>query len=476
MKLFSIPEPKLVFAGGKKHIDIRAGIADFGTFDKGGENVPKPIRLGIIGTAATVDGIRDWLDSCKNGVESLEGKLREFRPSFPGMKSEVFGTTFDIQDNIIRKVSQTEILNALRRQDPLRELVTLFFEHARDLTNRGSIHVLLVAPPSEVFDLESQTAAGTETELDESQDTKCRQFGQNFHDLFKAEALSLHAPCQLVRPDTYGGGSTKRRPGTSIQPPAGRAWNLHAALYYKAGGIPWRLEPDSSRLATCYVGASFFKSVDGKTVLTSVAQVFNERGEGLIVQGGNARVERSDNTPHLTEEESYKLLTAALASYRREHRTVPARLVIHKTSYFDDAEIAGCKSAADENRIELLDLVSVRRSRINLLNSTVVATPRGTMLQLDKKTGLLYLSGTVPYYKVYPGMYIPRPLEFTLDYGEVAPLDLAREILELSKLNFNNTRFDGGDPITIRAARHVGDILKHVEPTRNIQSRFRYFI
>jgi hypothetical protein len=45
----------------------------------------------------------------------------------------------------------------------------------------------------------------------------------------------------------------------------------------------------------------------------------------------------------------------------------------------------------------------------------------------------------------------------------------------LSKLNFNNTQFDSGDPITVRAARRVGDILKHVAAGKKINSRFRYF-
>jgi len=89
--------------------------------------------------------------------------------------------------------------------------------------------------------------------------------------------------------------------------------------------------------------------------------------------------------------------------------------------------------------------------------------------------GVVYLKGTVPYFKTYPGAYVPRALEFRRDDGESSPLDLAKELLELSKLNFNNTQFDSGDPITVRAARRVGDILKHVGSGRNVQSRFRYF-
>ncbi len=48
-------------------------------------------------------------------------------------------------------------------------------------------------------------------------------------------------------------------------------------------------------------------------------------------------------------------------------------------------------------------------------------------------------------------------------------------MLELGKLNFNNTQFDGGEPLTVRAARRVGDILKHVSSDRVIQAGFRHF-
>ena len=41
---------------------------------------------------------------------------------------------------------------------------------------------------------------------------------------------------------------------------------------------------------------------------------------------------------------------------------------------------------------------------------------------------------------------------------------LAQEILALTKMNWNNTQFDGGQPITLRCARQVGHILKYLGP------------
>lgn len=38
-------------------------------------------------------------------------------------------------------------------------------------------------------------------------------------------------------------------------------------------------------LTTCQVGIAFYRSDDGNALDTSVAQVFNERGGGVIVRG-----------------------------------------------------------------------------------------------------------------------------------------------------------------------------------------------
>lgn len=481
MKLYILDEPPLMFGKGGRHIDIKAGLAAHGAFDLGHGTVPVPIGVGLIGTSYTVDRVRDWLESCHDGIASTENNLTELRPRFPGMRDALFGTRLSITDGHTRIVSRHELTRALSGRDKMHRLVELFLDHAHDLAERPGINVLIVAPPVEVFTMVDGSQPETDPPLDD-QEADAPEYKVNFHDLFKAQALDLAAPCQIIRPDTYGGGSTRvygRGRSTerkaSLQDPATRAWNFHTALYYKAGGVPWRLVRRAAALDACYVGTSFFKSLDGARLLTSIAQVFNERGEGLIVQGGNARIDNRDRTAHLSADDAHTLLVRGLGSYRREHMHMPARVVVHKTSYFDAAEIDGFSQAARDERIDILDLVSVRRAALRLFRAAVHAVQRGTYLQTDDRSGVIYLKGTVPYFRTYPGMYVPRALEFTRDDGATSPLELAKELLELSKLNFNNTQFDSGDPITVRAARRVGDILKHVDANKNVQSRFRYF-
>jgi hypothetical protein len=340
---------------------------------------------------------------------------------------------------------------------------------------------MVVAPPPEVFALgDAPQASVSDPPIDELQEPAPEQLAPspstlNFHDLFKAQAIDLQLPCQVLRPDTYGSSAAGRTRGRRLQDKATTAWNFHTALYYKAGGVPWRLARQPSTLTTCYVGVSFFKSLAGDKLMTSVAQVFDERGEGLVVQGGSASYDKDDRSPHLSAEDAQELLAGGLATYRREHKTMPARLLMHKTSYFNVQEKEGFTRAAEDEKLEVLDLVTVRRSGARVLRAGDSPMVRGTAMLFDEKSGIVYLKGTVPYFQVYPGAYIPRALEFIREDGETGASELARELIELSKLNFNNTQFDTGDPITVRAARRVGDILKHVPSGKKVNSRFRYF-
>jgi hypothetical protein len=127
-----------------------------------------------------------------------------------------------------------------------------------------------------------------------------------------------------------------------------------------------------------------------------------------------------------------------------------------------EGEIRGFRAATEEHKIDSSELLTLRRSFTRLFRGKTYPPLRGTFLNLQPGTGILYLRGSVQFFQTYPGMYVPRPLELSVSSSETPLEQLAEEILSLSKLNWNNTQFDGGEPITVRAARRVGDILKCV--------------
>ena len=164
--------------------------------------------------------------------------------------------------------------------------------------------------------------------------------------------MRLRTPIQLVLPGTYaraGRARTRFERERQLQDEATRAWNFHTALYYKAGGTPWRLVRDPAALTTCYVGVSFYRSRDKATVSTSIAQVFNERGEGIIVRGAPAAISKEDRQTHLSEADARQLLVDALGRYRLEHKTLPARVALYKTSPYDDAERSGLRAPSSNS-------------------------------------------------------------------------------------------------------------------------------
>lgn len=63
-------------------------------------------------------------------------------------------------------------------------------------------------------------------------------------------------------------------------------------------------------LTTCCVGVAFYRSTDNETLQTSVAQVFNERGDGVIVRGAQATRSEDDRQQHLTGDDAKDLLGA----------------------------------------------------------------------------------------------------------------------------------------------------------------------
>jgi hypothetical protein len=73
-------------------------------------------------------------------------------------------------------------------------------------------------------------------------------------------------------------------------------------------------------------------------------------------------------------------------------------------------------------------------------------------------------------------LYVPRPIAFRRDRAEQTGSFLAAEMLALSKQNWNATQFDGGWPITVRAARQVGAILRHIPVGALVRPQYSYYI
>jgi hypothetical protein len=458
---------------------------NYGPFDLNSDLAPKQIKVGIVGTEKTVERFLSWLEQCRGGLNAKTGNKPNLFPRFPGLGQDVgLRTTIITGKELIRTVHRNSILQLLKlkHNESVRKAAELFFEELQYVSKSKNVtpSVLVCIPPIELFRyFDKPEEEDEEEEEDTDSDTESVSYRLDFHDLIKSKSLSLPMPIQFVRPSTYdpGAGETRKK-GTlrQVQDPATRAWNFFTALYYKAGGTPWRLLRDPAEYTSCFVGISFYRSLDQSSTSTSVAQVFNERGQGVILRGGPAEYFKDDRQLHLSGEAAYTLLKDALEAYRDEHETLPARVVVHKSSVFTEAEQDGLLKAIEEKQISRRDFVALSRSFMRFFRVGAYPPLRGTFISLDDDRSLLYTKGSVEFYKLYPGLYVPKTLLMYTQGTDQTAKQLANEILALTKLNWNNTQFDSFFPITLTAARQVTDILRHLSSEPPDLTRYAYYM
>lgn len=473
MKIDLLSEPELEFAGGARHIDIRFGLMNYGPLDTGLPTSPKQVRVGVVGSAESVEGFSRWIDRCRTGIPAKTSKQPNLFPRFPGFGDEATLVADIVTDATLQRAIREKDLRALEAEENDNEVVKqaadIFLAELTAIAEKATADVLVCAIP---FGLLKRMWA--------TEDDDAEEEALDLHDALKARAMRLGKPLQLVVPSTYDDSKrlkqVRRDAMRKPQDEATRAWNLYAGLYYKAGGVPWRLVREAAQLTVCYVGVSFFETLDTSALYSSTAQVFNERGEGVILRGGAATLSKDDRQPHLDQKAAHELLSAALKTYRGEHKTQPARVVLCKTSSFSDDELSGFRGALDDLNIETADLMNIGETHTRLFRIGEYPPLRGTLLLKDSRKAALYTRGSIDFYETYPGMYVPRPLGITFADTTTSPRALAEELLALTKLNWNNTQFDNINPIIVTAARKVGRILRYVPDTEVPQTRYSYYM
>lgn len=472
-------EPMLEFGDGGRHCDPRQGLREHGPLQPRSGDV---IRVGVIGTDDTVAGFTEFLEETGRGIESGNKQLVNLNPDFPGLGNQnPFRCKFDVPNGATATISRrqvNEITSIARHDEAVRlavELVTSQLSALIEGSAKPDVIVLALPIPL----IEKLVNAKSEEEDSDEDDDGDDML--NFRDLLKAKTLHLPVPTQIVWPDTWDDAAkiprkVKRDSNRQTQAKATRAWNLLNALFYKAGKVPWRLLPDQAEYRTSFLGIGFYRDLDGQQLWTSTAQMFDERGRGLILRGARAQTETRGRHPYLTAKDAEDLVAQSIAAYKTHHRHVPARLVVLKTSRFRTEEAEGIDTALAKSDIEMSDLVWVQESSpIAIFREGNYPVLRGTFVDLGGK-GLLYTRGSVPFYGTYPGLRVPRPLLLVPHQNSDSKiLTLAKDVLALTKVNWYSTQFDQKLPAPIKAAREVGRILKHVEFGTAVTTDFRHY-
>jgi hypothetical protein len=459
MKAEYLDEPFLLFGEGKT-ICPREGISKLKVYDTVEKARKDQLLIGIIGIEEDIENLKGWLKRFESYMPAIPtGKQKGLFKSFPGFNlDQGFCARFIYDSNYERLLSLNEINKILEESNHeirVTNAVNLYAENIKFLSDIKNCDVVICIIPKS-FEGSIVKENINEEPVEETAEDQGVELEVNFRRALKARSMQFNTPIQLIR--EYVLHEDKKS-----QDAATKAWNLCTALYFKGlQTIPWKLEVDENRPRVCFVGIGFYWSRDKMTIQTSLAQIFNENGKGVILRGTPVKEDKDDKKPHLTYEQSYSLLKDALSKYKFATGTNPGRLVLHKTSKYYEDELDGFEQAMHEMNISEFDIVNVMDTELRFFRNNLYPPARGSLFTLTKDRYILYTRGSVHLYQTYPGMYIPAPLEIRIIKRVSAAKTICREILGLTKMNWNTTQFDNKYPITIECARKVGEIMKYL--------------
>jgi len=496
MRAWIESEPELSFGKGNRHIDPKAGLSIFGPFVSEGQtgNMPGSINIAFIGPTNAVTLAEHWVRELNSYYAPGPGDNILF-PQFPGFE-EIFRSRLQVPTALKEVIPNRDVQRVLeisedsKRVEETALLYTTRFEHFSSMSPQPNIIICAISKEMEDYcwSSSSHKKPKGQKKLD-TQIKKLRDAGQlfltdfdedivpivttpkyglNLRSRIKAGAMRNGIPTQLLLETTLSGAK-------SVQPLGTLAWNFSVGLFYKSGGFPWRLAQIRER--TCFVGISFYKEKAEKidTMGTSVAQVFDNTGEGLIIKGG--RIQLTDDrwaAPHMTREIASQLSQKICSAYKDRNLSLPDRIVFHKTSRFWTEEIEGLEANLDGN-IQT-EYLAIEQGDHRIVREGSYPPLRGTCLLLGPKEYLVYGIGYIPYLGTYPGPHVPNPLHIIDHKGESTPQRVCSELLSLTKLNWNTAQFCCGIPITINIARKVSSIMSELGDDAPIKPSYRFYM
>lgn len=475
LQIARLSVPELEFGGAGYFQNPRQGLMQAGPFDmRFGAAHKTQIRVAVVGPKESHDTVAAWLLRCRGEIPALDPTGTQLL--FPGFAA-VFRSELVVDKSwyVALDAGLLDKAMALKPYEGFEQIVSTYaqaIERARQDLQPDVVvcaigetiekrfwsvqRSLSPAEKASVNRKAKETASGQfelpfDWQPEESPDDLLRR---DLRRALKAVAMKIGVPIQLMR----NGGMLDSK---SNEEPAARAWNLTTGLYYKAGGIPWRIRGRGPE--TCFVGITFhhLRTTKRTLVHSSLAQAFSTNGGGFALRGSTLQPDPEDKrrTPHLTKDQANTLGVRVLTEYVARNGELPKRVVLHKSSRFWSEEQEGFRLAFKD--VPVVQLVALAPSSVRLVTHASYPPTRGTLLSVDESRHYLFTSGFVPELGTYPGPHIPIPVELTV-HGDPTLAEIreaAVDALGLGRLNWNTSDLRSSQPVTLAFARRVGGIM-----------------
>lgn len=302
----------------------------------------------------------------------------------------------------------------------------------------------------------------------------------DLHDFVKAYAVQKGIATQFIEEDTFSNPS-----------PCRVWWWLSLALYTKGMRTPWVL--DGMDKDTAYVGLGF--SIDhtapkNQKVTLGCSHIYNHQGQGLqyrltklenpVIRGRNA---------FMSLEDARRLGEKIRELFFEARRRLPHRVVLHKnTPFLRDEQTGLLEGLSGVDQVEMVQVeidhslryVSSFHGR-NGIQEGMFPVNRGTAVRVDDFSALVWVHGSTKIMNDNKTYYqgkrrIPAPLKIKKFNGQ-SDIDLiVREIMGLSKMDWNTFDLYTQLPATVQSSSQIARIGSLLERFDNISYDYRLFM
>lgn len=505
-ELIYLEEPKILFAHGQQLADVRDGLALFGPLTK-----LYGIKSGVVGTRKGLKIFQNYVNCIQRPVYNSNNITR---PMFPGFES-VFECKWEAENVVFKEVLESEIEECLYTNSTHKrtyDLVSLYINRiiSADKDGDENVNIWFVVVPEEIYkycrpnSVLPQNLIQTKALISKSEaktfnyvpglfeeinaDNKKKEeeaivysYDAQFHDQLKARLLPYTITTQIFRETKFAWRDFTDSRGAPIHDyskiEGHIAWTLSTAVFYKAGGKPWKLS--DIRGGVCYLGLVYKKldkSRDPRNACCA-AQMFLDSGDGTVFKGEVGPWYNPDKDEyHLKPAEAKSLLTQALESYKSINGDYPREVFIHAKTKFNHDEWKAFKDTAPEGT-NLIGVTIKRVKNLKLFRSVGdYVVLRGNAFVINDRSAYLWTVGHVPKIQTSLSMEIPNPLMVEIDKGEADIQQVLRDIFALTKLNYNACVYADGIPVTLRFADKIGEILTASTDIKAPPLAFKYYI
>lgn len=512
-EFFLLPEPMLRFGNDQVTEDPHDGLALFGP-PSPKNALPDHIAIG------TPNGLRlwrQWVDAL-NGPAACEEITRQRPwPPFPGF-DVAFGAAWPVpmKEYELNEDSLKSAAFKADRHERAFAVANCYLHPIENsvprLDSKPSVAVCVV--PDEVYancrpksfvSEPSDERKSIEERKHISSALKDKQIGQgrfdfgdepeqleqyglspDFRRQLKARVMEHDLPVQIVKESTLQITDQVMRGLKGTNPLSDRLWNMGTALFYKCGQKPWTTP--WAREGVCYVGLAYRRDDRDSRTACCAAQMFLDSGDGIVFVGDFGPWYSEEKKEfHLTKEAAKELLTGVIETYQRQDGRPLKEIFLHARSGLGKDEFEGFSEACPTGA-QIIG-VRVRKDRFgprlfrhddhpDVTRRGMQPVLRGTFWKRTQRHGLLFASGFKPRLATYDGFEIPVPLSITIQHGEADIIQVATDILGLTKLNYNACALGESQPITVKYSDRIGEILlANPEIPRNRwRHNFKFYI